>query len=261
MLQAPSDTAVRVVADSVASSSLVWPRDPMEFWTLAMFVVALGSGFVALWLAIMARRGLASINHTQKSLDLTQKALALTQADMLNRAKRDSIQCAVDRCNEMAMEIVPMLVKMFGDMKTAGSVGFVKDPSEVSFESDEEVKKINAAIGWMGKLTPDLLKQTVPLMNRVESWSMCFTKGLADRDVAYQPCSMILLQLVTALYPCYLTQRRLNPASGPYQNTVDLFLEWHGQFTKKKLDEQFELLKRAQEGGTKLPPPIGTDLA
>ena len=60
--------------------------------------------------------------------------------------------------------------------------------------------------------------------------------------------------MVMLLYPMLLTQRRTNPASGPFQNTVTLFKGWYG---KKAAGELLEQLKRVESGSTALPPPIG----
>lgn len=86
---------------------------------------------------------------------------------------------------------------------------------------------------------------------------MAFTHdpSLADESVAFDPCSIVFCQMVMLLYPMFLTQRRANPSSGPYQNVVTLFQGWYAKQAKGDLLEQ---LKRLQEDGTKLPPTIGS---
>jgi hypothetical protein len=80
---------------------------------------------------------------------------------------------------------------------------------------------------------------------------------MADEKVAFDPCSAVYCQMVMQLYASLLTQRRTNPASGPYQNVVLLFKTWYGQKAAAKLLKD---LQRYQADGPQLPPPIGTNL-
>lgn len=176
---------------------LILPRDPLEFWTLALTLATVGLGVVAFF-------GLRSVS--------------LSKNDMKNRT--------------------------------------TNDPGEVSFEKTEEVKKINSAIEWMGRLQPPLIEKSIFLMNKLETWSMSFTHNpsLADEKVAFEPCSTVFCQMVMSLYPGLLAQRRANPESGPYQNIVTLFQGW---YAKKAQAPMLEQLKRLQLDGSRLPPPIG----
>lgn len=178
---------------------------------------------------------------------------------MRNRATRESVQSAVDRCNEMARELVPLYTEVLAKLAAMRVPLFVSDPSQVSFDEREEIQKINRAIAWMGQLDIELKKQTVRLMNALETWSMYFTNNpaLADETVAFEPCSTVFCQMVMGLYPAFLTHRRTNPASGPFQNSVTLFKGW---YARKAQGPIFEQLKRLQSDGAKLPPPIGTRL-
>jgi len=211
------------------------PTNPAEFWTMV-------TGVATLLLVGVAALGLNS--------------LALVKRDMWNRTTREAVQSAIDRCDEMARELVPLYQEVVNALHTQGLPLFVSTPSEVSFEQTEEVKKINHAIEWMGKLNPVMLDKTVHLMNKLESWSMYFTHdpALADEKVAFGPCSTVFTQMVMGLYPMLLTQRRANPASGPYQNVVNLFKAWHAKTAQGAALDQ---LKRLQVDGQLLPPTIG----
>jgi hypothetical protein len=108
----------------------------------------------------------------------------------------------------------------------------------------------------MGTIDPVLLAKTIPLMNQLETWSMGFTHdpSLADENVAFEPCSTVFCQMVMSLYPMLLTQRRANPASGPYQNVVTLFQGW---YAKKAQGQMLDQLRRLQSDVSRLPPTIG----
>ena len=211
------------------------PADATSAWTM---VLALGT----IALAIVACFGLRS--------------LSLARTETRNRATRESVQCAVDRCNEMARELLPLYTEIMANLAARKVALFVTDPAQVSFEEMEEVQKINSAIAWVGKLEADLLTKTVQLINGLECWSMSFTHNpsLADEKFAFEPCSTVFCQMVMGLYPSLLTHRRTNPASGPFQNVVTLFTGW---YARKAQGPMFEQLKRLQSDGSKLPLPIG----
>jgi len=214
---------------------LLQPTNPDQYWAMIT-----GMGTIAL--AIVAAFGLTS--------------LLLLKRDMQNRTTREAVQSSIDHCDEMARELVPMYTEILNALRALKLPLFVSDPSEVSFEKTEEVKKINDAIEWIGKLDPGLLDKTVPLMNKLETWSMPFTHNpaLADEKVAFEPCSTVFCQMVMGLYPMFLAQRRANPASGPYQNVVTLFQAWYAKTAQGPMLEQ---LKRLQVDGSRLPPTIG----
>lgn len=224
--------------DTTGWRGLVVPSDSIAFWTFALTLATIG-------LAVVAYLGLRSV--------------ALSKKDMLNRATRESVQCAIDRCAEMSRELLPLYMAILGELGAKKVPLFVSDPSQVSFDQGEEVKKINSAIAWMRTLDSALLPKVIDLMNRLECWSMCFTNdpALADEKVAFDPCSTVFCQMVMSLYPALLTQRRANPASGPFQNVVTLFKGW---YSKKAQGQMLEQLARLQSDGSKLPPPVGTRL-
>lgn len=184
--------------------------------------------------------------------------MALSKKDMRDRNTRESALTTIERCVEMRSEMLPEFTLIMNSLHTKGIKLFVTDGAEVSFHATEEVKKINSAISWMRQLAADgdLLQKVIRFMNQLETWSMSFTHdpAPANESFAFEPCSSVFCQMVIAMYPMLLTQRRLNPASGPYQNTVTLFRGW---YAKKAKDQLLEQLKR-QEEGPKLPPQIGT---
>ena len=218
--------------------AILKPANAGEFWTFALTLATSG-------LVIVAYFGL--------------KSIALSKQDMLNRAKRESVQCAIDQTAEMGRELLPLYAKLVTDLSQKNIPLFVSDASHVSFGEKEEIQKINSAIAWMGLLDREVLPRMIDFMNHLEYWSMCFTHdpALADEKVAFDPCSAVFCQMVMTLYPAFLTPRRQNPASGPFQKVVTLFKGW---YTKTAQGQLLEQIKRLQSDGAKLPPPLGTSL-
>ena len=96
-----------VIAQADTSTiARVLPFDWLTFWTFIAGLGALVTGGATVALIIYAKRGLRSLTHTQKTLELTQKTLDLAQKDMVNRAMRESKQSAVNRCEQFAAKII-----------------------------------------------------------------------------------------------------------------------------------------------------------
>lgn len=214
---------------------LIVPTNPIEFWTAALTVATL-------LLVIVAGVGLNSI--------------AVSKKDMKDRNTREAAQATIKLCVEMGRELLPEYVAVMAALHAKQIPLFVNDAAQVSFEKTEEVKKINSAIHWMHQLDSPLIDQVIGFMNHLETWSMSFAHdpSPADQNVAFEPCSSVFCQMVMSIYPMLLTQRRTNPASGPYQNTVTLFKGW---YAKKAKDQLLEQLKRVQSDDLELPPTIG----
>ena len=128
--------------------TLVVPTTPIEFWTLALTIATVA-------LAAVAFFGL--------------RAVALSKKDMTNRTTREAAQCTIDRCNEMARELIPMYLDILAGLTAQKVPMFVHDVGEVSFEKNEETEKINDAIAWMGKVDSALLNKTVQRRANLES--------------------------------------------------------------------------------------------
>src|SRR4051812_10554937 len=127
------------VADSVGWRALIIPKNPTEFWAMA--------------LAVLAALGLLSV--------------VLLKKDIKNRTTREAAQCTIDRCIEMRDEIIPLFLEFLAEL-TAQNIGtFITDPSRISFEQTEETKKINDAIAWMKTIDQKTINKTVPLLNQL----------------------------------------------------------------------------------------------
>lgn len=161
-----------------------------------VFVTAIGAAVTALAsvaLAFIAWRGLVSIRLAQK--------------DMVDRATREATDTAIDRCLEFGTELIELhgdILKSFTDIEV-----FVNDPA-VGFGGKKEVEARERAAQWVAELSSELYGDCVRLLNRLEAWSMYFTKALADGKVAYGPCAPVYVAMVIQLYPLVVHVRALH---------------------------------------------------
>jgi hypothetical protein len=208
-----------------------------DFWAK---LEAVGAALTALFtfvLVIVAGRGL--------------KQLKLTKNDMLTRAQRDSIECAIRRGEEYAGVIISLNIPILNELAKHKVPVFVKDPSEIQFDPDN-VKDVPNALAWVNSLPPGLLPLWVGFLNRLEAWAMYFTHRLADSSVAFGPCAPAFCQAVVQSYGVLLIMRR-NENSGKYPNIVALYKSWTSAKQKERyrveLQEVLKQLDQLQKRG------------
>lgn len=235
------------------------PTNATEFWQMVGSIADAAAFLATIVLIVVAVKGL-------KSLSLAQRSLKLAQTDMENRARRDARACAIERSRELAEKIIPANFIVLASLSRAKIGVFVTDASKVSFNSNDEREARGPAAEWYKALAahPTLYARCIDVLNSLESWSMYFTKGLADGDAVSRPCSPVLSGIVIQLYPV-LVHLRNDTKAGEFPNLVELFEVWYGERVREQnAKEAQELLERVKHLQTKeyrtLPDPIGTKL-
>lgn len=222
---------------------LLKPTNPDEFWEMVTAILTMG-------LIIVAARGLRS--------------LKLAKTDLLTRSQREARACAITRCEEMANDLIKGnsdLVTRFAELKKPV---FVQRPEDVVF--DDTTKLVERARIWVADVPPDVIGDCTRLLNRLEAWSMYFTTGVADHDIAFGPCGPVFCAMVVRYYPILLLARS-GRSSGKFPNTVQLFKSWTALIDNEKdgiqMKAVLENLKANQarrEMAPVLPRPLGTGL-
>lgn len=235
----------------VANNSIWKPTTPAEFWALVEGAAGVATVVLTVVLAIIAWKGLRSI--------------ALAQKDMMLRATREARACAVARCHDFADQIIPANAKILTSFAQHKIPVFVKDANEVVFDVDKESRNVRAAQAWIRLVPNDLFGHCIALLNRLEGWSMHFTKGLGDADSAFGPCAPAYCSMVMQLYPV-LVVTRTKDSAGKYPNIVELFSSWYGaredaakRVKRAQLLEQLEKLQAEGPRGATIQPALGTD--
>lgn len=225
--------------------TVIKPTNPTEFWTMALTVATVG-------LIIVAGLGLRS--------------LRLSKTDMLTRSQREARACAIARCEEMAGEIIntnAALIDRFAELEIQL---FVEVSDVVKFDPDAS-EQLAQAQAWRGKVPPELRSACITQLNKLEAWSMYFTNGVADHQIAFGPCAAVFCGMVVRYYPFLLVSRAGN-ASGKYPNLVKLFKSWRAEIEAQKDGVTFqELVTKLRDfqatrrkSGHALEPPLGTGI-
>ncbi len=219
---------------------LVVPRTTQEFWTSV-------EGLAGVVVVVAAIRGLKSLKA------------------VVAQAMREGRTCAIHRCEEWATKVIPRNGEIYRKLAEGKVALFVPSLAEVKFESEVQPALASRANVWWDALPPDVPRLIVEHMNALEAWSMYFTSGVADRDLAFGPCAPTYVTTVGRYY-AFLLVMRSGQGAGKFPNTVLLFQEWYHKLDRerkagemKRLDEQMKQLQSKGPGVT-LPPMLGTDL-
>lgn len=230
------------------TTSIVVPKNPTEFWTMVAALATLGAFGATIVVAVMAKMGL--------------NALVLSKKDMKTRATREARVCAIQRCEQMATDIIPLMNKVFAAAAGAKVALFVRDLESVKFDGAAESASVPRAQAWVASLPLDMQRDMIAASNLLEGWAMYFNHELADHDLALDPVGYVFLQFVMYLYGGLITQRAGN-TSGRYANVVKLFNLWYhkkkADGKTKQLEELSSEINRLNTEGPKMPKPLGLD--
>lgn len=225
--------------------NLIVPHDPVAFWTMALT-------FATAWLAIVALRGLGG--------------LGLTKSDILTRAQREARHCAIARAEDMAKVLIPANRELSMKLGEALIPVFVRSAEEVSFDRNKVDRIMGRANTWVTSMPPALQMECISYLNRLEAWSMYFTNGLADDEIAFGPCAPTYCSQIAQYFPVLIVHRA-NQRSGKYPNAVKLFETWWHKLKEeesgiqmKELVAKISELQHRKAAPNPLPKPIGTQL-
>jgi hypothetical protein len=205
-------------------SWLLWvtfpPTDATEAWAALDALGSMVGGIGALWVGLIALRGLRS--------------LWLTRTEMESRAHRERSLCAIQRLEEVAQTLVPKNTPILDGMVAGNVKTFLNKTDTIQFKTPPSEAELASAQAWVDALAPALYNQIVHLLNRLEAWSVYFTKGVADEEVAFEPMAPLLRSWVGQYYAVLLVLRT-GSKSGTYPNLVKLFTLWSAKMDAAQL--------------------------
>jgi hypothetical protein len=195
------------------------------------------------WLMVAALVNVAILTVAAYGL----KSIRLARAGLLLQAKRDSRNCAVQRCEEFAREIVDLNIPLLDEYARSKATVFAQETGPPQFDPDINEHVVKAQV-WLSKLSPEAQNRSVVLLNRLEAWSMYFTHQLADPKVAIGPCGPYFTAMVVRDYAVLLWQRNRDPSSGKFPNIVKLYQAWTAESERDQIgSETGALLQRINE--------------
>lgn len=196
------------------------PKDGATVWVAIAGLAAMVAALTSIAVAVFAFRGLRSI--------------AIARDEILHRATRDAKLSAILRLEEIAKEIIPLNTAVLDSMASGRVKAFLGANDTVQLEPDRE--NIAAAVQWTASLPNVSYGRIITLLNRLEAWSVYFTKGVADPDTAFGPIAPLLRSWVGQYYAVLLVLRSgVDKASGKYPNLIQLYLQWTAKMDKEQL--------------------------
>lgn len=220
---------VAVVAGIVLATCVVirrnWPlfapTDSTDAWAAVSAIAATVAALCTIAIASFALRGLRSIG--------------IARDEIVHRAQREAKLCAIVRLEEIAKEIIPLNTKALDAVVSSNLQVFLGHGETVRFDPDPT--DLKAARAWYDAVPAKTYVEIATFLNRLEAWSVYFTTGVADPEVAFGPIAPLLRSWVGQYYAVLLVLRSGSKKSvGNFPNLVRLYLQWSARMDAQQLD-------------------------
>lgn len=186
-----------------------------------------------------------------KQLHISKKQVLATEETARLQNKRDSLKVTIEQCEYYKTHIVEPSSQLIAKNKTPASSA----KNKVAFDAHLKIKveligdsKIDC------KITNDMKpvleqefkehgKNMLEIANCCEVFSLYFTSGIADHQIAFRPCAPGFCKTVDTLIPYIATQHQDDKL---FVNTLRLYLTWKKQLANERIVDQIEKLKYDQ---------------
>ena len=197
------------------------PADAVGAWAMFAGIGAVVTAVGTVGLALFALRGLRS--------------LRIARDEIIHRARREALICAIQRMEEIAKEIIPLNTAALDALARANVKVFLDPKDVVKLDPDET--DLLGAQAWRATVPTEAYNRIVALLNRLEAWSVYFTTPVADANVAFGPIAPLLRSWVGQYYAILLLLRSgVGPSSGKFPNLIALYKAWSAQVDAQQLD-------------------------
>lgn len=199
---------------------------------------------------------LLQIKLAKQNLIASYELLAQEKKDLKLRAKRDSIESSCEQIKKYMEEIVPMrwelneYIKLI-KLEHIKRLTFTRKDLKMSREDfDKWYENV--------KSDPGKSEKTISILNKLETFSIYFIKGIADESVAFSSMSISFCEIVEDLYPLICIYREDNRENSYFTNLAELYKLWkeriesiNSYIVKDSLEKQLSNLKEIIEQESK----------
>jgi hypothetical protein len=201
------------------------------------------SGPILVFLGFIVFR---QIKLTKAQIILAKKHLEESQKQAIIKSSRESISIAADQVKEYINEIIPLKNKLY-DLKIKNSA--IKFTGEIKNFTHDEIEYWDKKFSdyFLNKRTDELILLELEIVNRLESFAIYFTNGLADEKVAFSSIGKNFCN-IASLYPVITLVRGSQNPNKYFENLVELYKCWKPRLEDYKIDlEKKNISKNMKE--------------
>nr|WP_315154063.1 hypothetical protein [uncultured Flavobacterium sp.] len=191
------------------------------------------------------------IKLAKNQLLISQKQLEESQNQIRINSLREAATLSADLTKEYIDNIIPMINQLNEVKKELKFIDLDYDIK--NFTNDEfkdNCKNLNAAM----KNRPDRMTTLeLDIINKLEWFSIYFTKGIADENIAFTSIGKEFCKTVELEYPIITILRGSKNPNKSYDNLVELYNCWNTRIKTSLMNfEKEEISKELQEKIKKL---------
>lgn len=182
--------------------------------------------------------------------------LRLTKKAIITNSKREAANLAANQIEIYNNQIIPLLNKLY------------------FFTKEKELSDVNVKIGEFNctylikvlgkdeykKLNKERIIIGIPFLrvvNALEAFSMYFTKGVADEDIAFSAVGRTYCHSIEGMF--FDIASCIKEDDSSFQNMIELYQLWNDRLAKQKLtSEKIALMNKLDSINDNKIQPIGT---
>lgn len=184
--------------------------------------------------------------------------IKIAKDDIRIRSQREASQLTISQCEKYQHEIIPLMVEIYkfeNENKVPKYMGKIGD-----FLNDDLTKDPKWFSLWVSK-PKEINQRWINLINALESFSICFTMGIADEGMAFSIAGKIFCDNVKDLYPYIAIFRTKGNVRLQFEHIVTLYKIWSPRLQKYNYEEQLiELQSNINSIKDDTIKPVGTDI-
>lgn len=176
-------------------------------------------------LVVIAYLALSQIKVAKQQIEAQRETTRIS-------AKRDSLRVTSEQVAKYGSEIIPLQSALFKKIKSEEVNYFAKSKVTIA---DNKLSTTPCAdkkeIEKLGLITQEF----VSTMNSMEGFSVYFTSGVADEEIAFRSISVTFCDSISKLLPLLIP---MTDGENRFTSTMKLFMIWHTRLQKEDMEKQ-----------------------
>lgn len=198
-------------------------------------------------LVVFAYLALSQIKVARQQIEVQREASRLS-------AKRDSLRVTSEQVAKYGADVIPLQNILFSKIRSEGVKYF--EESKVIVADDKISVTPCASKAELAKLKL-IMTEFVSVMNSMEGFSVYFTSGVADEEIAFRCISVTFCDSISRLLPFIVL---IINDDNRYTSTMKLFAIWNSRIQKESLEKQKATLEeKLKSQNTQVIRPFGSD--
>ncbi len=181
------------------------------------------------------------IKLARNQLLIAKQQLEESQRQLITYSQRQAANLAADKVKEYT-EILPLENKLNEELQ---KINYPKIKMAVKNFTNDETKEWDQNFSKAFLARPiEIIKLELDIINKLEAFSVCFVKGIADEKVAFNSIGRTFCNSITSLYPTITILRGSQNPNKYYEVLIQLYRRWAERLDSFTIEVENEKLSK-----------------